>query len=56
MPPLDTTEEPVGLVVDVSELYNPEGKPTAGVRVHWQGYKQPFWTPINMVELVSSVK
>jgi hypothetical protein len=56
VPPLDATKEPVGVVVDVSELHNPEGKPTAGVRVQWHGYTQPFWTPINMVEVVSSVK
>jgi len=56
VPPLESDTEPVGVVVGISELFNPNGDATLGARIQWPDYERPFWTPINMVEVVSSVK
>tara|TARA_R100001377_G_C3149363_1_gene95721 strand:- start:380 stop:622 length:243 start_codon:yes stop_codon:yes gene_type:complete len=56
LPPYEKSKEPVGVVVGVTKLHNPEGKPTPGVMVLWSTYKQPFWSPTSMVEVVSNAK
>jgi hypothetical protein len=45
--------EQIGIVIEITSLKNVIEEDIQGARVKWYEYPEPFWTPVDMIKILS---
>jgi len=48
--------EQIGIVIEITSLKNAIEEDIQGARVKWYEYPEPFWTPVDMIKILSDTK